>query len=284
MTIAPIMHGAAQWGMYIGLFTGCTAVLYGAHGFDPMEVWKEVAAERCNAIMVVGDAIARPLVEALDRPDFDLDVSCVKSIGSGGALFSEVVKDEYRQKFPGIFISDSIGSSEMGASGSPAGTGQRFKLTPNMAVLGDDMRPIKPGSGEVGRLARSGAIPLGYYKDQTKTDATFVPDPDGKRWVIPGDFATVAAREDGRAAPSHVARVARVRVARRAARTATTRAPRADDIVVRAGAAHARRRALGPGPRVQARTRRVAERRSGQPRADVRPALRRQQASQAQAR
>jgi fatty-acyl-CoA synthase len=195
MTIAPIMHGAAQWGMYIGLFTGCTAVLYGAHGFDPMEVWKEVAAERCNAIMVVGDAIARPLVEALDRPDFDLDVSCVKSIGSGGALFSEVVKDEYRQRFPGIFISDSIGSSEMGASGSPAGAGQRFKLTPNMAVLGDDMRPIQPGTGEVGRLARSGAIPLGYYKDQAKTDATFVPDPDGKRWVIPGDFATV--EDDG---------------------------------------------------------------------------------------
>lgn len=195
MTIAPIMHGAAQWGMYIGMFTGCTAVLYGAHGFDPMQVWKEVAAERCNAIMVVGDAIARPLIEAAEAPDFDLDVSSVYAIGSGGALFSQVVKDQYRAKFPNIFISDSIGSSEMGASGMPAGEGQRFKLTENMAVLGDDMRPVTPGSGEVGRLARSGAIPLGYYKDQAKTDATFVPDPDGKRWVIPGDFATV--EEDG---------------------------------------------------------------------------------------
>jgi fatty-acyl-CoA synthase len=193
MTIAPIMHGAAQWGMYIGLFTGCTAVLYGAHGFDPMEVWKGVAKERCTRIMVVGDAIARPLVEALDAPDFDLDVSCVQGIGSGGALFSDVVKDAYRARFPGIVISDAIGSSEMGASGSPAGTGQRFKLTANMAVLDEGMRPIEPGSGEVGLLARKGAIPLGYYKDQAKTDATFIPDPDGVRWVIPGDYATVEA-------------------------------------------------------------------------------------------
>jgi acyl-CoA synthetase (AMP-forming)/AMP-acid ligase II len=83
----------------------------------------------------------------------------------------------------------------MGASGSPAGTGQRFRLTENMSVLDDDMRPITPGSGQVGRLARKGAIPLGYYKDQVKTDSTFVPDPDGVRWVIPGDFATV--EEDG---------------------------------------------------------------------------------------
>lgn len=195
MTVAPIMHGAAQWGMYIGLFTGATAVLYGAHGFDPLEVWKGVANEHCNRIMVVGDAIARPLVEALDAPGFDLDVSSLQSIGSGGALFSDVVKDEYRSRFPGISISDSIGSSEMGASGSPAGAGQRFKLTPNMSVLDDGMRPVVAGSGAVGRLARKGAIPLGYYKDQAKTDATFVPDPDGVRWVIPGDFATV--EEDG---------------------------------------------------------------------------------------
>ncbi|MCU1396740.1 MAG: AMP-dependent synthetase and ligase [Ilumatobacteraceae bacterium] len=193
MTIAPIMHGAAQWGMYIGLFTGATAVLYGAHGFDPVEVWKGIATERCNRVMVVGDAIARPLVEALDEPGFDLDVSSLQGIGSGGALFSDVVKDEYRTRFPGIMISDSIGSSEMGASGSPAGPGQHFKLTANMAVLDDDMRPVTPGSGEVGRLARKGAIPLGYYKDQAKTDSTFVPDPDGVRWVIPGDFATVEA-------------------------------------------------------------------------------------------
>ncbi len=193
MIVAPIMHGAAQWGMYIGMYMGGAAVLYGAHGFDPMEVWREIAAERCSRVMVVGDAIARPLIEALDRPDFDLDVSCLTSIGSGGALFSEVVKEQYRQRFPGIMISDSVGSSETGASASPAGAGQNFRLSANMAVLDDDMRPVEPGSGAVGRLARKGAIPLGYYKDQAKTDATFVPDPDGVRWVIPGDFATVEA-------------------------------------------------------------------------------------------
>jgi len=62
-----------------------------------------------------------------------------------------------------------------------------------MNVLDDDLRPVEPGSGVIGRVARTGHIPLGYYKDEAKTAATFVTDPDGVRWVVPGDFGTVEA-------------------------------------------------------------------------------------------
>ena len=63
-------------------------------------------------------------------------------------------------------------------------------------VLDDDFEPIVPGSGKVGRVARGGNIPLGYYNDPVKTAEVFVTDAQGKRWSIPGDFATVEA--DGR--------------------------------------------------------------------------------------
>jgi acyl-CoA synthetase (AMP-forming)/AMP-acid ligase II len=61
-------------------------------------------------------------------------------------------------------------------------------------VLGDDMRPIAPGSGVIGKLARRGHLPIGYYKDAAKTAATFVTIGE-HRWVIPGDLATI--EEDG---------------------------------------------------------------------------------------
>ncbi len=85
---------------------------------------------------------------------------------------------------------DSYGASEMGAGGMSAeGGARRFTVSPELNVLDDDLRPVKPG--EIGRLARTGHIPLGYYKDEVKTDATFPIDADGVRWSVPGDFATI---------------------------------------------------------------------------------------------
>jgi acyl-CoA synthetase (AMP-forming)/AMP-acid ligase II len=58
-------------------------------------------------------------------------------------------------------------------------------------VLDDDLQPVVPGSGVVGMLARGGHIPLGYFKDEKKTAATFLTAANGVRYAIPGDFATV---------------------------------------------------------------------------------------------
>jgi acyl-CoA synthetase (AMP-forming)/AMP-acid ligase II len=62
------------------------------------------------------------------------------------------------------------------------------------AVVDEDLRPVTPGSGAVGRLATTGRVPIGYYNDPVKTAETFV-EIEGRRWSLPGDMATVD--EDG---------------------------------------------------------------------------------------
>jgi fatty-acyl-CoA synthase len=117
-------------------------------------------------------------------------------VGSGGAILSAAVKDELKAQLPNVIISDNFGSSEVGAQGRNMTEGTpRFEMDDTTTVLGDALRPVARGSGEVGRLARRGHIPLGYYKDETKSAATFVTDPDGVRWSIPGDYAVV--EDDG---------------------------------------------------------------------------------------
>jgi fatty-acyl-CoA synthase len=195
---APMMHGGGQWVSWITFYGGGTVILNTAHHFDGEAVWRMAAAEGATGIMVIGDAMARPLAEALDRLPDDVDISSVVSIGSGGSILSPAIKDHLREQLPGVLVMDSFGASETGAAGAvldqggPA-QGPRFTVNAQMTVLDEDWRPVVPGSGTRGMLARRGHIPLGYWKDDEKTAATFITDPDGVRWVIPGDFATIEA-------------------------------------------------------------------------------------------
>ena len=189
---APIMHGAAQWALLNLMYIGGTSILYTGRGFDPVAVWQLAASEECLGISLVGDAMARPLADALAGSDVDVDVSCVRTIGSGGAVLSPTVKDQLRALLPGVTIADSFGASETGASGTNTGTdARRFTVSSEMNVLDDQLRAVTPGSGVIGRVARAGHIPLGYYKDDAKTASTFLLDPDGRRWVVPGDYGMV---------------------------------------------------------------------------------------------
>ena len=195
---APLMHGGGQWMAFINLFGGGTIVLNGNRHFDPDWIWRTVERERCNSVMVIGDAMGRPLAEALAAPGASYDTSSVIVIGSGGAILSPAVKEQLRAQLPNAMIMDSFGASETGAGGTvfdkeDAGAGPRFTMGEFMTVLDDQLRPVAPGSGVVGKLARRGHIPLGYYKDTEKTAATFATAADGTRWVVPGDFATVEA-------------------------------------------------------------------------------------------
>jgi 3-oxocholest-4-en-26-oate---CoA ligase len=196
MVNAPLMHGGGQWMAFINLYAGGTVVLHCDRHFDPDRIWRTVERERCNSVMVVGDAMGRPLAEALAAPGASYDTSSVIIIGSGGAILSPAVKEQLRAQLPNAMVIDSFGASETGATGSVYDTegpsaGPRFTMGEFMTVLDDELRPTAPGSGVVGRLARRGHIPLGYYKDAEKTAATFVTAADGNRWVVPGDFAVV---------------------------------------------------------------------------------------------
>jgi 3-oxocholest-4-en-26-oate---CoA ligase len=198
MVNAPMMHGGGQWMAFINFFGGGTVVLNCGRHFDPDRIWRTVERERCNSVMVVGDAMGRPLAEALAAPGATYDTSSVIIVGSGGAILSPPVKEQLRVQLPNAMVMDSFGASETGAAGSVFDTqgpaaGPRFTMGEFMTVLDDDLRPVVPGSGVVGRLARRGHIPLGYYKDNEKTAATFVTASDGARWVVPGDFAVAEA-------------------------------------------------------------------------------------------
>jgi fatty-acyl-CoA synthase len=201
LVAAPMMHGAAQWVGWMSLTSAGTLVLYCNARFDPDEVWRLAESERANVLTVVGDAMARPLADLLSaRPD-DYDLSSLITVGSGGAILSPTVKQQLRASLPATMIVDGFGASETGANGrlvDLAGEGNadgppRFTMEEHTAVLDDDLRPVAPGSGIVGRLARRGHIPLGYHKDDAKTAATFPVDEAGVRWSVPGDYAVAEA-------------------------------------------------------------------------------------------
>jgi acyl-CoA synthetase (AMP-forming)/AMP-acid ligase II len=190
---APLIHGLAQISAFMGLFAGDTTVLMAR--FDPDEVWRAVERHKINLLQVVGDAMARPLVEAYESGHYD--ASSLVAVSSTAALFSPVVKDACAKALPGVVITEAIGSSETGFGGlsfvAPGGEqrgGPTVTPGPDVIVLDDDGRPAGPG--QVGRLARGGHVPLGYYKDPVKTAALFA-DVAGRRYTVPGDLARVEA-------------------------------------------------------------------------------------------
>ncbi len=191
--LAPMMHGGAQWSLWSLLTTAGTVVLWCGHTFDADAILRIAAAERVVSISLIGDAMARPLAQTYAVAPGEYDLSGLFLIGSGGAMLSQGVRAELEQQFPQVRIADSFGASETGFNGTSSGVATRFAVGPGTTVLGDDLRPVAPGSGVVGLLARSGHIPLGYHKDDAKTATTFLVDPDGRRWVVPGDLATIEA-------------------------------------------------------------------------------------------
>jgi acyl-CoA synthetase (AMP-forming)/AMP-acid ligase II len=153
---------------------------------------------------ITGDAMARPLVEALSAASAGRDLSSFLVIASTAAVFSPSVKQQFKERFPNLIVVDSVGASETGFHGTSmyqsgdAAKGQvgvvRVRPGRDTLVIGEDGKPVAPGSGAVGKLARTGNVPLGYYKDARKTAETFV-SYEGRRYAIPGDFAKV--EEDG---------------------------------------------------------------------------------------
>jgi 3-oxocholest-4-en-26-oate---CoA ligase len=195
----PLMHVSAHWGAFSTLFGGGKIVLPPPATFDAPAIWRLIGEEKVNMLVIVGDAMARPLADELVRSRDSYDLSSLLVIGSGGAILSASMKEQLTALLPSSFIVDGFGSSETGQVGTKASmagggpeAGPRFSVNAQTTVLDDELRPVEPGSGVAGRLARRGHIPLGYYNDPEKTASTFIVV-DGVRWVLPGDMATVDA-------------------------------------------------------------------------------------------
>ena len=192
----PFMHAAAQWLAMNTLFAAGKIVIPASGAFDASKILQAVSDEKVLLIVIVGDAMAIPLCEELEKNPDKYDMSSLFAIASGGALFSPTTKDRVLALLPGRMIIDGLGSSETGAMGNKvsAESGDsdepRFMIGDNMVVLDDDDKPVAAGSGVIGRLAKKGRVPLGYYKAPEKSAETFV-EIDGDRWAIPGDMASV---------------------------------------------------------------------------------------------
>ncbi len=198
MAIGPMMHGGAQWMLGNGIFVGAKLVLYTERGFDADKVLRLMVAEGVNSVNTIGDAMARPLAEAiLAAPEGTYDLSALFAFGNGGAPLSAAVREQLKMAAPDAAIMDSFGASETGATGAKIDAGEgfsapRFTMGEHTTVLDEHGQQCAPGV--TGKLARTGHIPLGYYKDPAKTAETF-PTFAGKRWVVPGDFARI--EDDG---------------------------------------------------------------------------------------
>ncbi|MBV9293536.1 MAG: acyl-CoA synthetase [Frankiales bacterium] len=193
--VAPLMHGAAQLATWIGFLQGSKVIL--VRKFDAVDVVRTAERERANTLSIVGDAMARPLAEALAGECAGADLSSVYALSSAGAILSGAVRDKLQALLPKVMLLDNFGASETGfqgtgVAGSSPDKGLKFTVNNRSAVLDDDLKLVEPGSGVIGRVAQHGHVPVGYYKDEVKTKASFVTI-DGERWVVLGDMATVEA-------------------------------------------------------------------------------------------
>lgn len=195
----PLMHGT-------GLFTALGAMLNGGtvvtlsqmDGLDADHLWQTVSDNGVTNLAIVGDAFAKPMLKALDENPGKYDLSTVAVILSSGVMWSSEVKQGLIRHIPQVALMDSFGASEAVGFGASTTTAEgvvqtsKFEIGPSCRVFSENGREIEPGSGEAGFIARGGAVPLGYYKDEEKTAKTYRTI-NGVRYAIPGDWCTVEA-------------------------------------------------------------------------------------------
>lgn len=193
---APLMHGAGCLTCLPFLIRGGAIVLTSSTSFDAVELLDTVERERVNSVGWVGDAFAKPVLAALDAEPDRWDLRSWSVVTSGGVLFSESVKQGLLRHRPDLVIADVYGSTEAVAAARSITTSREsspvrsFQVGKAAVVLDEADRPVAPGSGQVGRVAFTGRLPLGYFRDDVKTAATFRTI-GGVRHSFTGDFASV---------------------------------------------------------------------------------------------
>ena len=198
----PLMHGTGMWlGAFLPLLLGGTAITSRNLGFDADQIWTQVEDTQTSNIVIVGDAFAKPMLDALNNASSQgkpYDLSSVKVIISSGVMWSEEVKNGLLEHHD-MQLMDTMGSTE-GGMGSSVSTRDnppktaKFALNPGVVVIADDGEVLRPGTDKIGLIGTSGLVPVGYYKDEKKSAETFR-EVDGVRYSFPGDYAKL--EEDG---------------------------------------------------------------------------------------
>ena len=197
---SPLMHGTGAFTSLQAMSVGGAIVTLESRTFDPHELWRVVQDRRVTQMAIVGDAFAKPMLRALDEAEAEgrpYDISSLALIVSSGVMWSAEVKEKLVAR-GNMFLLDSLGSSEaVGMANSMSGPGSatataHFTIGDDAKVFTEDGKEVVPGSDEIGVLAVGGYIPAGYYKDEAKSASTFRTFA-GRRWSVPGDFASVDA-------------------------------------------------------------------------------------------
>jgi 3-oxocholest-4-en-26-oate---CoA ligase len=198
LALGPLMHASGQWSALTTLLGGGKVVLNPDHHVDMARILTLIGQEGVVSLNLVGDVSALPLLAELAAHPGRYDTSSLRLMGSGGTMLTGWVKSALLDAIPTVLaISEAVGSSEAPVEAASVATREagapeslRFAARADTAVLDDDLRPVTPGSGAIGRVATRGRIPIGYHNDPEKTARTFV-TVDGTRWSLPGDMATV---------------------------------------------------------------------------------------------
>ncbi len=192
----PLMHGTGLINSANSLSLGGSIITLTERKLSIAELLETIAAQQVKSIFIVGDAFARPILDALDSEPDRWDLSSLRVILSSGVIWSNETKKGILGHYPRLILVDAYGSSEALGVGSSvsskdsAAATASFKLSVNAVVIDDDGSLVVPGSGVVGRIGVQGHTPIGYYKDDAKTAVTF-PTVNGIRYSIPGDYATI---------------------------------------------------------------------------------------------
>ncbi len=205
LALAPFMHGGAQWQSFNAFFSGWKLIINDQISFDADYIWEVVAKEKVMNLTIMGDAMGRPLCDALPKAiEKGLDLSSLFVLSSTASVFSATIKDTILEFLPNLFLIDAVGSSETGATGvnihtkdgklKDSGGGPKFTKPEFSEILNLDTKEIIPPSDTqtIGYLARKGHVPLAYYKDEEKSKKTFI-EVNGERYSIPGDMAKYEA-------------------------------------------------------------------------------------------
>ena len=196
---APLMHGTSSLTALSTHMHGGLVATLASKTFNAKELWETVEKFKITMLTIVGDAFARPMIDELERSVADSrswDISSLRLVMSSGVMFSAPLKERLLN-LHSCTILDALGSSEGTGMGKQVTSRKRkdtgtarFYLGKHTKVLREDGQEVEPGSKQIGKLALGYPLPVGYYKDHEKTEETF-PTINGRRWSIPGDWASV---------------------------------------------------------------------------------------------
>lgn len=195
MPACPLMHGAGLNSSMAELLVGGTTILLPSDRFSAEELWEEAARCQATRILIVGDAFARPMAEALEAYPQRWDLSKLRLISSAGLMWSEPVKAALLKALPQLILLDILGASEASGFGYSITTSERatptglFETGPQTVIIDvESDRVLTDDECGQGWLARRKPFGAGYHGDPEK-NASVYRRINGEDYAIPGDMA-----------------------------------------------------------------------------------------------